>query len=291
MPVVVGRADWRPAADPPSGRPGRPAAVLALLFPDQDDLARVVLIERSSGGGHHSGEVSFPGGKSEPEDADVDRDRAARGGRGGRPRSRGRRRPGRRRPRTVLDPGQRLRGDAGRGHRRTAPGAAPVAGRGGPHRGSPDGDVPAGRAVRHRRAHGPRLAAALRRLRHRRPVRLGRDGARPEPARGDPRHRADRARVPGDIVGAHEATAAAHPQGPVRGRVARDDARPEHGRRQQRQPGLHRGGPADPVRRRRRDHARTGSPRTSWAPATSTSASMRTSSRSPTPSGRASRAR
>jgi 8-oxo-dGTP pyrophosphatase MutT (NUDIX family) len=71
MPVVVGRSDWRPAADPPSGRPGRPAAVLALLFPDQDDLARVVLIERSSGGGHHSGEVSFPGGKSEPEDVDV----------------------------------------------------------------------------------------------------------------------------------------------------------------------------------------------------------------------------
>ena len=71
MPVVVGGADPRRAPNPPSGRPGRPAAVLALLFPDRNDLARVVLIERSSGGGHHSGEVSFPGGKSEPEDADV----------------------------------------------------------------------------------------------------------------------------------------------------------------------------------------------------------------------------
>ncbi len=71
MPVVVGRADWRPAANPPPDRPGRPAAVLALLFPDHDGIARVVLIERSSGGGHHSGEVSFPGGKSEPDDADV----------------------------------------------------------------------------------------------------------------------------------------------------------------------------------------------------------------------------
>jgi hypothetical protein len=33
--------------------------------------ARVVLIERTSGDGHHSGEVSFPGGKTEPDDADA----------------------------------------------------------------------------------------------------------------------------------------------------------------------------------------------------------------------------
>ena len=29
-----------------------------------------MLIERTTGDGHHSGEVSFPGGKAEPEDAD-----------------------------------------------------------------------------------------------------------------------------------------------------------------------------------------------------------------------------
>jgi 8-oxo-dGTP pyrophosphatase MutT (NUDIX family) len=71
MPVLVGRDDLRPARAPSTGRPGRPAAVLALLYPDDDGWARIVLIERSTGGGHHSGEVSFPGGKAEPEDVDV----------------------------------------------------------------------------------------------------------------------------------------------------------------------------------------------------------------------------
>jgi 8-oxo-dGTP pyrophosphatase MutT (NUDIX family) len=71
MPIVVGREDPRPAARPSSERPGRAAAVLALLFPDDEGLARVVLIERSVGGGHHSGEVSLPGGKAEPGDRDV----------------------------------------------------------------------------------------------------------------------------------------------------------------------------------------------------------------------------
>ncbi len=71
MPVLVGRDDLRPARTPPRGRPGRPAAVLALLYPDAEGAARIVLIERTTGGGHHSGEVSFPGGKAEPDDADV----------------------------------------------------------------------------------------------------------------------------------------------------------------------------------------------------------------------------
>ncbi len=70
MPVLVGRADLRPRGGPPPGRPGRPAAVLALLYPDDLGVARVVLIERAAGG-HHSGEVSFPGGKADPGDADV----------------------------------------------------------------------------------------------------------------------------------------------------------------------------------------------------------------------------
>jgi 8-oxo-dGTP pyrophosphatase MutT (NUDIX family) len=49
----------------------RAAAVLALLFPDEDGIARIVLTERLSYDGHHSGEVSLPGGKAEPGDADA----------------------------------------------------------------------------------------------------------------------------------------------------------------------------------------------------------------------------
>jgi 8-oxo-dGTP pyrophosphatase MutT (NUDIX family) len=49
----------------------RPAAVLVLLYPDEDGVARLVLTERVDRGGHHSGEVSFPGGRAEPQDADI----------------------------------------------------------------------------------------------------------------------------------------------------------------------------------------------------------------------------
>jgi 8-oxo-dGTP pyrophosphatase MutT (NUDIX family) len=71
MPVFTGGRDLRPPRTPPPGRPGRPAAVLVLVFPDESGLARVVLTERASRDGHHSGEVSFPGGKAEPEDTDL----------------------------------------------------------------------------------------------------------------------------------------------------------------------------------------------------------------------------
>jgi 8-oxo-dGTP pyrophosphatase MutT (NUDIX family) len=47
----------------------RAAAVLVLVFGDPAGEARVVLTERASYDGHHSGEVSFPGGKAEPSDA------------------------------------------------------------------------------------------------------------------------------------------------------------------------------------------------------------------------------
>jgi len=70
MPVLVGDEDLRPSRTPPAGQTGRPAAVLVLLYPDDDGVARVVLTERASRDGHHSGEVSFPGGKAEPDDAD-----------------------------------------------------------------------------------------------------------------------------------------------------------------------------------------------------------------------------
>jgi len=66
MPVFVdGRL--RPRFAP--GPTARPAAVLVLLYPDAEGLARIVLTERVTYDGHHSGEVSFPGGKAEPGDA------------------------------------------------------------------------------------------------------------------------------------------------------------------------------------------------------------------------------
>jgi len=48
----------------------RPAAVLVLIVPGDDGQAHVILTERVDLGGHHSGEVSFPGGSAEAEDAD-----------------------------------------------------------------------------------------------------------------------------------------------------------------------------------------------------------------------------
>jgi 8-oxo-dGTP pyrophosphatase MutT (NUDIX family) len=68
MPVFTDRR-LRPRFAP--SPTARPAAVLVLLYPDPDGEARIVLTERVSYDGHHSGEVSFPGGKAEPEDADA----------------------------------------------------------------------------------------------------------------------------------------------------------------------------------------------------------------------------
>jgi 8-oxo-dGTP pyrophosphatase MutT (NUDIX family) len=74
MPVRLDGLDLRPTPRRPTSAniPGRPAAVLVLLYPDDEGDARVVLIERpTEDGRHHSGEVSFPGGKAEPEDDDA----------------------------------------------------------------------------------------------------------------------------------------------------------------------------------------------------------------------------
>jgi 8-oxo-dGTP pyrophosphatase MutT (NUDIX family) len=71
MPILSDGTQQRPSRGMPPGRPGRPAAVLALLFPDAAGVARVILIERTSGGANHGGEVSFPGGKAEADDADA----------------------------------------------------------------------------------------------------------------------------------------------------------------------------------------------------------------------------
>jgi 8-oxo-dGTP pyrophosphatase MutT (NUDIX family) len=68
--VETGTPRPRPPWDEAAGT-GRPAAVLILVYPDADGEARVVLTERADRGGHHSGEVSFPGGRAEAEDADL----------------------------------------------------------------------------------------------------------------------------------------------------------------------------------------------------------------------------
>jgi len=44
--------------------------VLLLIAPDAAGEARIVLIERTSYDGHHSGEIAFPGGAAEAGDAD-----------------------------------------------------------------------------------------------------------------------------------------------------------------------------------------------------------------------------
>jgi 8-oxo-dGTP pyrophosphatase MutT (NUDIX family) len=72
LPVFLETGAPRPRPSWDSGGPAaRPAAVLVLLYPGDDGEARLVLTERTDRGGHHSGEVSFPGGRAEPEDEDI----------------------------------------------------------------------------------------------------------------------------------------------------------------------------------------------------------------------------
>lgn len=75
IPVVVGGLDGLDGRTAPALRTPtapRAASVLVLVYPDADGDARVVLIERATHDGHHSGEVSFPGGKAEPGDIDAE---------------------------------------------------------------------------------------------------------------------------------------------------------------------------------------------------------------------------
>jgi 8-oxo-dGTP pyrophosphatase MutT (NUDIX family) len=53
---------------PPPGIVPKASAVLVLIHPDEQGEARVVLTERATRDGHHSGEVSFPGGRMEAGD-------------------------------------------------------------------------------------------------------------------------------------------------------------------------------------------------------------------------------
>lgn len=69
MPTFTGPPGSRPVAVQRDDAPS--AAVLVLLFPDETGEARVVLTERATRDGHHSGEISFPGGRAEPDDRDL----------------------------------------------------------------------------------------------------------------------------------------------------------------------------------------------------------------------------
>ena len=68
-PVRIDGEPWKAPAEGMAG--ARPAAVLILVAPDAAGEARVVLIRRTSYDGHHSGEVSFPGGAAEDGDPDL----------------------------------------------------------------------------------------------------------------------------------------------------------------------------------------------------------------------------
>jgi 8-oxo-dGTP pyrophosphatase MutT (NUDIX family) len=52
----------------------RVAAVLVLLYPDASGEAHIVVTERTRRGerDHHAGDVSFPGGRAEPEDDSIE---------------------------------------------------------------------------------------------------------------------------------------------------------------------------------------------------------------------------
>jgi 8-oxo-dGTP pyrophosphatase MutT (NUDIX family) len=69
VPIRLDGEAWKLPAE--GAATARPAGVLVLIAPDAAGEARVVLIERTSYDGHHSGEVSFPGGAAEPGDADL----------------------------------------------------------------------------------------------------------------------------------------------------------------------------------------------------------------------------
>jgi 8-oxo-dGTP pyrophosphatase MutT (NUDIX family) len=69
LPERISGEPWQAPAEGIAG--ARPAAVLILIAPDDEAEARVVLIERTSYDGHHSGEMSFPGGAAEAGDPDL----------------------------------------------------------------------------------------------------------------------------------------------------------------------------------------------------------------------------
>ena len=68
MPVAVREQIFKDVAHQ---KTARKAAVLALIYPDEIYQAKMVFILRKTYEGHHSGQISFPGGKQETFDADL----------------------------------------------------------------------------------------------------------------------------------------------------------------------------------------------------------------------------
>lgn len=64
---MMGRVRPMPLAVPENARP---SAVLCLLYPVESVL-NMLLIKRIEDGKAHSGQISFPGGKQDPADADI----------------------------------------------------------------------------------------------------------------------------------------------------------------------------------------------------------------------------
>lgn len=50
----------------------KPSAVLILLYPNEQQQISVLLIERMTYDGHHSGQIALPGGKVEPSDSNLE---------------------------------------------------------------------------------------------------------------------------------------------------------------------------------------------------------------------------
>ncbi|WP_120500109.1 CoA pyrophosphatase [Roseovarius sp. EL26] len=62
--------DLNPDVKLPAGRKLRPAAVLVPIYMD-GSKAQLILTKRSSALKHHPGQIAFPGGKQDPDDADL----------------------------------------------------------------------------------------------------------------------------------------------------------------------------------------------------------------------------
>lgn len=64
---MLSRVKMMPSAIPENAKP---SAVLIALFPEGEEL-RLLLIKRTEDGHAHSGQISFPGGRKDPEDENL----------------------------------------------------------------------------------------------------------------------------------------------------------------------------------------------------------------------------
>jgi len=68
IPSLIGENGAQATRPPRADEPSRPAAVLILIYADENEEARLILTERASGGHRHAGQVSLPGGAIDPDD-------------------------------------------------------------------------------------------------------------------------------------------------------------------------------------------------------------------------------